>query len=153
MAKLDIDAALADHQSNVDEAIATATNRASGAELPSPAQFLSPRCRAAIWFLTRDDRRGSGNQIRSDRRRIRASLSRGRDLICGMEEQYRGTIRFDCCAFDGIYACFVGGPQVVQARAPGASNLVRNMAALRQLRPDTARYRLPVNRRVAGAIF
>ena len=132
MAKLDIDAALADHQSSVDEAIATATNRASGAELPSPAQgFVTAMQGPLFGFL--DEMTGAVQGIKSAATggEFAPAYREGRDLIRGMEEQYRKDypITATVAPLMASAPVFVGGPQVVlKPGAPGASNLLRNMA-------------------------
>ena len=85
-------------------AIATATNRASGAELPSPAGVSSPRCKGRYLFPRRDDRRSSGNKSAATGGEFAPAYREGRDLIRGMEEQYRKDypITATACAFDGI---------------------------------------------------
>jgi len=132
MAKLDIDAALADHQSSVDEALATATSRASGAELPSPAQgFVTAMQGPLFGFL--DEMTGAVQGIKSAATggEFAPAYREGRDLIRGMEEQYRKDypVTATVAPLMASAPVFVGGPQVVlKPGATGTSNLLRNMA-------------------------
>ena len=98
--------------------------RASGAELPSPAQgFVTAMQGPLFGFLDEMTGAVQGHKIRSDRRRIRASLSRGP----GFDSRHGGTVSQGLSILATVAPLmasapvFVGGPQVVlKPGAPGA---------------------------------
>jgi len=134
MAKLDIDAALADHQSSVDEAIATATSRASGADLPSPVQgFVTAMQGPLFGFL--DEMTGAiqGAKSFATGGDYLPAYREGRDLILGAEEQFRKDYPKTASITPLMASApvFVGGPQVVlkaPQSASGAGVLARQIA-------------------------
>jgi len=134
MAKLDIDAALADHQSSVDEAIATATSRASGADLPSPAQgFVTAMQGPLFGFLDEMTGAVQGAKSFAAGGDYLPAYREGRDLIRGAEEQYRKDYPITAAVAPLMTSApvFVGGPQLVlkaPAGASGAGVLARQMA-------------------------
>ena len=105
---------------------------ASGAELPSPAQgFVTAMQGPLFGFL--DEMTGAVQGIKSAATggEFAPAYREGRDLIRGMEEQYRKDypITATVAPLMASAPVFVGGPQVVlKPGAPGASNLMRNMA-------------------------
>ena len=87
---------------------------------------------------------------------FRASLSRGPDLIRGMEEQYRKDypITATVAPLMASTPVFVGGPRSFSSRAlPAQATSCATWRALRQLRPDTGLSLLLASLRAAGAIF
>lgn len=134
MAKLDIDAALADHQSNVDEAIATATSRESGAALPSPLQGAVTALQGPLFgFLDEITGAIQGAKSVATGGDFAPAYREGRDLIRGMESQYQRDYPTTATASKLMASApvFVGGPQVLIKPVAGASsfaNLMRQMA-------------------------
>ena len=106
--------------------------RASGAELPSPAQgFVTAMQGPLFGFL--DEMTGAVQGVKSVATggEFAPAYREWRDLIRGMEEQYRKDYPMTAAIAPLMASSpvFVGGPQVVlKPGAPGASNLMRNMA-------------------------
>lgn len=149
MAKLDIEAALADHSGvtgsdgkksggrsppSVEEAISTATSRASGAALPSPVQgFVTAMQGPLFGFLDEMTGAVQGMKSAATGGEFAPAYREGRDLIRGMEEQFRNDYQ-KTAAITPLMAAsplMIGGPQLVlkaPAGASGAGVLARQMA-------------------------
>ena len=149
MAKLDIEAAIADHSGvtvgdgrksvgrsplSAEEAISTATSRASGAALPSPAQgFVTAMQGPLFGFLDEMTGAVQGMKSAATGGEFAPAYREGRDLIRGMEEQFRKDYP-KTAAITPLMAAsplMIEGPQLVlkaPAGASGAGVLARQMA-------------------------
>ena len=149
MAKLDIEAAIADHSGvtggdgrksvgrsplSAEEAISTATSRASGAALPSPVQgFVTAMQGPLFGFLDEMTGAVQGMKSAATGGEFAPAYREGRDLIRGMEEQFRNDYQ-KTAAITPLMAAsplMIGGPQLVlkaPAGASGAGVLARQMA-------------------------
>jgi len=136
MARFDIDAALAEANQggkfDVDAGLQSATARASGADLPSPVQgFVTAMQGPLFSFLDQMTGAIQGAKSFATGGDYLPAYREGRDLIRGAEEQFRKDYPKTASITPLMASApvFVGGPQVVlKPGAPGASNLMRNMA-------------------------
>ena len=138
MARFDIDAALAEANQggkfDVDAGLQSATARASGADLPSPAQgFVTAMQGPLFGFL--DEMTGAiqGAKSFATGGDYLPAYREGRDLIRGAEEQYRKDYPITAAVAPLMTSApvFVGGPQVVlkaPQSASGAGVLARQIA-------------------------
>lgn len=138
MARFDIDAALAEANQggkfDVDAGLQSATARASGADLPSPAQgFVTAMQGPLFGFL--DEMTGAiqGAKSFATGGDYLPAYREGRDLIRGAEEQYRKDYQTIATVAPLMTSApfFVGGPQLVlkaPAGASGAGVLARQVA-------------------------
>jgi len=138
MARFDIDAALAEANQggkfDVDAGLQSATARASGADLPSPAQgFVTAMQGPLFGFLDEMTGAVQGAKSFATGGDYLPAYREGRDLIRGAEEQYRKDypITATVAPLMASAPVFVGGPQLVlkaPAGASGAGVLARQMA-------------------------
>jgi len=138
MARFDIDAALAEanqgRKFDVDAGLQSATARASGADLPSPAQgFVTAMQGPLFGFL--DEMTGAiqGAKSFATGGDYLPVYREGRDLIRGMEEQFRNDYRKTAAITPLVAASplMIGWPQLVLKAPVGASGagvLARQMA-------------------------
>ena len=106
--------------------------RASGASLPSPLQGAFTALQGPLFgFLDEITGAVHGAKSVATGGDFFPEYRQARDIIRGMEEQYRKDYPITAAVAPLMASApvFVGGPQVVlKPGAPGASNLMRNMA-------------------------